>query len=163
MATMEVKVSPEDIKASQQSLHVPAPSIAIIFGASGDLTKRKPLPALFHLEQAGLSAEGVRRGRGGSPPPRGRSFAADMQEGIVQFGGGQSRLSEAQGLFLERVVYYAMGFDDHGWICSVSKELLEKIDRERGTQGQPPLRHGHRARSIFPNHCPPGRAGMAQP
>ncbi len=26
----------------------------VIFGASGDLTKRKLLPALFHLEQAGL-------------------------------------------------------------------------------------------------------------
>ena len=28
--------------------------IVVIFGASGDLTKRKLLPALFHLEQAGL-------------------------------------------------------------------------------------------------------------
>ena len=26
----------------------------VIFGASGDLTKRKLLPALFHLEQYGL-------------------------------------------------------------------------------------------------------------
>ncbi len=29
----------------------------VIFGASGDLTKRKLLPALFHLEQAGLLPE----------------------------------------------------------------------------------------------------------
>ena len=28
--------------------------MVVIFGASGDLTKRKLLPALFHLEQGGL-------------------------------------------------------------------------------------------------------------
>jgi glucose-6-phosphate 1-dehydrogenase len=30
------------------------PCIFVVFGASGDLTKRKLPPALFHLRQAGL-------------------------------------------------------------------------------------------------------------
>jgi glucose-6-phosphate 1-dehydrogenase len=132
MATMEVKVSREDIKASQQSLHIPAPSVAVIFGASGDLTKRKLLPALFHLEQAGLlpkefAVVGVARRHLED------SFAADMQDGIIQFGGGKAgdpKLKE----FLERVVYHAMNFDDDGGYAGL-KELLQKIDRERGTQG----------------------------
>jgi len=37
---------------------VPDPCIVVIFGASGDLTKRKLLPALFHLQQEGLLPEG---------------------------------------------------------------------------------------------------------
>ena len=32
----------------------PMPCGMVIFGASGDLTKRKLLPALYHLEQANL-------------------------------------------------------------------------------------------------------------
>ena len=39
--------------------------MVVIFGASGDLTKRKLLPALFHLEQAGLLPQQFRScGRG---------------------------------------------------------------------------------------------------
>ena len=49
------------------SERVPDPCIVVIFGASGDLTKRKLLPALFHLEQQGLLAEGLRRGGRGAP------------------------------------------------------------------------------------------------
>src|SRR5581483_10127041 len=33
---------------------IPEPCIVVIFGASGDLTKRKLLPALFHLQQQHL-------------------------------------------------------------------------------------------------------------
>ena len=54
MATMEVKFSPEDLKAAQSAERIPEPTVVVIFGASGDLTKRKLLPALFHLEQSNL-------------------------------------------------------------------------------------------------------------
>ena len=55
----------------------------VIFGASGDLTKRKLLPALYHLEQSGLLPQdfavvGVAR------RPLESTFAADMKEGIVE-------------------------------------------------------------------------------
>ena len=46
MATMEVKFSPEDLKAAQSAERVPEPTAVVIFGASGDLTKRKLFPAL---------------------------------------------------------------------------------------------------------------------
>ncbi len=42
---------------SQPQSRIPDPTILVIFGASGDLTKRKLLPALFHLEQSGLLPE----------------------------------------------------------------------------------------------------------
>ncbi len=43
MATMEVKFSPEDLKAAQSAERIPEPTVVVIFGASGDLTKRKLL------------------------------------------------------------------------------------------------------------------------
>ncbi len=72
MATTEVKFSPEDLKAAQSAERIPEPTVVVIFGASGDLTKRKLLPALFHLEQSGLLPAGVLGGRRGAATAAGR-------------------------------------------------------------------------------------------
>ena len=55
MSTTQVNISPEAMQASQHLERKPDPCIVVIFGASGDLTKRKLLPALYHLEQSGFS------------------------------------------------------------------------------------------------------------
>ena len=132
MATMEVKFSPEDLKAAQSAERIPEPTAVIIFGASGDLTKRKLLPALFHLEQSGLlpqefSVVGVAR------RPLQDEFAKDMREGILQFGGvkeGDAKLDE----FMKKVSYHAMNFDDPEGYGKL-KALLEEIDGKNGTRG----------------------------
>jgi glucose-6-phosphate 1-dehydrogenase len=132
MATMEVNFSPEDLKAAQSAERIPEPTIVVIFGASGDLTKRKLLPALFHLEQSGLlpsefAVVGVAR------RPLQDEFAKDMKEGILQFGGvkeGETKLEE----FMGKVSYHAMNFDDpEGY--SKLKSLLESIDQKQHIRG----------------------------
>ena len=65
---------------------VPDPCIVVIFGASGDLTKRKLLPALFHLEQEGLLPDsfavvGVAR------RDISAAISADMTDGSMMGGG----------------------------------------------------------------------------
>jgi glucose-6-phosphate 1-dehydrogenase len=132
MATMEVKFSPEDLKAAQSAERVPEPCVVIIFGASGDLTKRKLLPALFHLEQSHLLPEnfsvvGVAR------RPLQDEFSKDMREGILQFGGVKD--SDPQlDKFMEKVTYHAMNFDDPEGYGKL-KSLLEDIDKTKGTNG----------------------------
>ena len=132
MATTEVRIAPEGVKAaSQRSERIPDPSVVVIFGASGDLTKRKLLPALFHLEQQGLlpaefSIVGVAR------RDLGNSFAADMKDGILKFGGGKEGDSSIDS-FIDKVEYHAMNFDDDAGYAEL-KALLEKIDKERGTE-----------------------------
>ena len=55
MATAQISVNPEDLsQVPHGHERIPEAGILVIFGASGDLTRRKLLPALFHLEQAGL-------------------------------------------------------------------------------------------------------------
>src|SRR5882757_5916568 len=132
MATTEVQFSPEDLKAAQSAERIPEPTAVVIFGASGDLTKRKLLPALFHLEQANLLPEefsvvGVAR------RPLQGEFEKDMREGILQFGGvqeGEKKLDE----FMRKVSYFAMNFDDAGGYDKL-KTLLEGIDQKQGTKG----------------------------
>src|ERR1700742_3428681 len=133
MATTEVKIAPEDVQAaSQRSERIPDPGVVVIFGASGDLTKRKLLPALFHLEQQGLlpaefAIVGVARRDLKS------KFAADMKDGILKFGGGKEGDKKIDS-FIEKVEYHAMDFDDDAGYAGL-KALLDKIDTERGTKG----------------------------
>src|SRR3984893_2865393 len=84
------------------------PCVVVIFGTSGDLTKRKLLPALYHLEQAGLLPEdfavvGVAR------RPLEQTFAQDMKEGIVSRGGVESDDAKLDP-FVKRIQYHAMNF-----------------------------------------------------
>ncbi|MGA7315861.1 MAG: glucose-6-phosphate dehydrogenase [Silvibacterium sp.] len=133
MATTEVKIAPENIEAaSRPSEHVPEPGAVVIFGASGDLTKRKLLPALFHLEQQGLLPKefaivGVARRDLKS------TFAADMKDGILKYGGGKEG-DRTIDEFIEKVDYHAMNFDDDQGYTDL-KALLDQIDREHGTKG----------------------------
>jgi len=121
MATVEMKVRPEDLSNVQHTgERIPDPGILVIFGASGDLTKRKLLQALFHLEQSGLLPKkfaivGVAR------RPLGGEFAADMRAGIVESGvdNNDPKLEE----FAKNISYYALSFDDASHYAGLKAEL----------------------------------------
>ncbi len=107
------------------------PTIIVIFGASGDLTKKKLLPALFHLEQSGLLPQefavvGVAR------RDLSQSFNPDMKKAIVSSGvnEGDAKL----GPFMEKVSYFTTNFDDSEGYARL-KETLAGIDKEKGTKG----------------------------
>ncbi len=130
MATIQMKVRPEDLShVPAGKERIPEPVIMIIFGASGDLTKRKLLPALFHLEQNGLLPPkfhivGVAR------RPLGDAFAADMREGIVEFGGVDNSDPKLDS-FIKKVSYFALNFDDPGHYSALNAEL-DRIATEEG-------------------------------
>src|SRR5580658_668475 len=133
MATIQMSVRPEDLShVPQGAERIPEPAILVIFGASGDLTKRKLLPALFHLRQnnllpANFSIVGVAR------RPLGDEFAADMRDGILQFGGAKAsdpKLDE----FVKQISYFPLNFDDPASYAGLKAEL-ERIDKEKGIGG----------------------------
>jgi glucose-6-phosphate 1-dehydrogenase len=121
--------SPVDTKKGER---VPDPCIVVIFGASGDLTKRKLLPALFHLEQAGLLPKefvvvGVAR------RDLSATFAADMQDGILKGGGVDNNDSHLKP-FVDRIKYFATEFDnDEGF--EKLKAFLADLDKQYNTRG----------------------------
>ena len=116
----------------RQNERVPDPCVVVIFGASGDLTKRKLLPALFHLEQQNLlpkdfAVVGVAR------RDLSATFAPDMQDGILKGGGvdaGDSKLKP----FMDRVKYFATNFDDDEGFEKL-KAFLAELDGQFGTKG----------------------------
>src|ERR1700735_934356 len=128
----EVKASPAAPPAPQGPERRPDPCIVVIFGASGDLTKRKLLPALYHLEQSGFLPEnfavlGVAR------RSLEATFPADMKDGIVK-GGGVEENEAKLAPFVDRVQYYAMNFDDDAGYDGLKKKLAE-MDEKFGTKG----------------------------
>jgi glucose-6-phosphate 1-dehydrogenase len=128
MSTTEIQTTP----ASLQPERTPDPCIVVIFGASGDLTKRKLLPALYHLEQAGLlpkdfAVVGVAR------RPLEKTFAADMKEGVIS-GGGVETNDPKLDPFVSRIQYHAMNFDDAAGY-DVLKNALAELDKKFGTRG----------------------------
>ena len=161
MATMQMSVSPEDLSlVPQGSERIPEAGILVIFGASGDLTKRKLMPALFHLEQAGLLPErfaivGVARREIGN------RFAEDMRGGILEFGGIEASAPKLDD-FISRISYFSLRFDHPGDYIGLKAEL-DRIAQEKGISG----------RRLFylataPEYFAPiienlGAEGMAQP
>ncbi len=134
MATIHMSVRPEDLsQVPKGNERIPEPGILVIFGASGDLTKRKLLPALFHLRQANLlpkdfSIVGVAR------RPLGDEFAKDMREGIVEFGGVDAIDAKLDD-FTRHISYFPLNFDDPSDYAGLKSEL-DRIDKEKNIGGK---------------------------
>ena len=134
MATMQMRVSPDDLSHLPQGQErIPEPGIMVIFGASGDLTKRKLLPALYHLHQANLLPKqfaivGVAR------RPLGNEFADDMRDGILKYGGADKSDSKLDD-FVKHISYYPLNFDDPASYAGLKSEL-DRIDREKNIGGK---------------------------
>jgi glucose-6-phosphate 1-dehydrogenase len=130
MATMQMSVRAEDLSQLPKGAErIPEPGVLVIFGASGDLTKRKLLPALFHLFQAKLLPKqfaivGVAR------RPLGDEFAADMRSGLVEFGGVDASDPKIDD-FVSRISYFPLNFDDPTHYAKLKAEL-DRIAAEKG-------------------------------
>lgn len=125
-------VNRETSGETKSNERVPEPCIVVIFGASGDLTKRKLLPALFHLEQQDLlpknfAVVGVAR------RDLSATFAPDMQDGILKGGGVDSGDLKLKP-FMDRVKYFATNFDDDNGFEGL-KKILAELDEKFGTKG----------------------------
>ena len=132
MATPEVKASPAATSSAAKPERKPDPCVVVIFGASGDLTKRKLLPALYHLDQAGLLPEdfavvGVAR------RDLSATFGPDMKDGILK-GGGVEASDPKLDPFMERVQYFATNFDDDAGFERL-KAYLSDLDTKFHTKG----------------------------
>ena len=111
----------------------PEACAVVIFGASGDLTKRKLLPALYALAYRKLLPEqfaivGVAR-----TPRSSAQFAAAMKKAVKQFARDPFR-QDVWDALAAGMRYVGTEFDDDEGEDRVGR-VLEEIDAERGTGG----------------------------
>ncbi len=111
---------------------VPKPCLIVVFGATGDLTSRKILPAIYNLRRAGLlpaetSVVGFSR-----RPLSDEDFRNGMRTSVEE----NSRVKVEDGLwddFAEGIFYQAGQFADRSAYRELA-ERLEQIDAARGTR-----------------------------
>ncbi|HEX2303479.1 MAG TPA: glucose-6-phosphate dehydrogenase, partial [Gaiella sp.] len=111
----------------------PDPCALVVFGASGDLTKRKLFPALYALAYRGLLPERfavVAVARTEQPT---RQFLTTMRKAVKEFGRDPFR-SDVFESFAAGVRYVATDFADDTGEDRVG-QTLEELDRTRGTGG----------------------------
>ncbi|HJV05019.1 MAG TPA: glucose-6-phosphate dehydrogenase, partial [Actinomycetota bacterium] len=115
-------------------LSPPDPTAIVIFGASGDLTQRKLLPALYHLYLEGLLP--ARFGIVGyaRSPLSDREFRERAREACDTYGRCDPN-PEAWRDFEKRLHYVAGEFTDPGAMAHL-REKLEELDRTEGTEGR---------------------------
>ncbi len=111
----------------------PDPCALVIFGASGDLTRRKIFPALYSLALRGLLPEqfgvvGVARTEETT-----KQWVAEMKQAVREFGRDELR-ADAWNELAAGMRYVATDFADDGGEDRVV-ETLRGLDEERGTGG----------------------------
>ncbi|HXZ30808.1 MAG TPA: glucose-6-phosphate dehydrogenase [Terriglobales bacterium] len=109
------------------------PCVMVIFGAAGDLTRRKLVPALYNLaKQQLLSREfavvGFSHGSMST-----EDFRNWVTNDIKHYAGNDADLDVIEW-FLRRVYYVPGEFDDEN-VYSQLKDLLGKIEKDHSTHG----------------------------
>jgi glucose-6-phosphate 1-dehydrogenase len=111
----------------------PQPCVVVIFGASGDLTKRKLIPALYALATQGLLPNGFGVVGAGRTEITDEQFRGAMREAVVAY----ARVPFNQGTwttFAAGLRYAQVDFDSPTGLDGL-QTLLDQVDLDTGTAG----------------------------
>lgn len=105
----------------------------VVFGASGDLTRRKLMPAIYNLAlsrslSTGFAAIGVARRE-----KTHEQFRVEMREAVAQFSR-RTPVDPALWADFERGLGYVRGSFDDPSTYQKLRTYLDKVDDERGTR-----------------------------
>ncbi|RMF25990.1 MAG: glucose-6-phosphate dehydrogenase [Cyanobacteria bacterium J083] len=128
-----VALQENPLRVGLQQERTPEPQIIVIFGASGDLTQRKLVPAIYQLKQERrlppeITIVGVARREWSH-----EYFREHLKQGIEEFGNGIGS-EELWSDFAEGVYYFSADMTDLESYKKL-KEFLEELDKIRGTRG----------------------------
>jgi len=109
-------------------------AVLVIFGASGDLTRRKLVPALYHLACAELLPPGAQVLGVAIDELTEQAFRERLRGGMVEYVEIQPDLHGLWPRFAERLSYMIGRFSDPDTYRSLGERLAE-LDAAGGTDG----------------------------
>ena len=124
---------PNPLREGLSTRAVPQPCSIVIFGATGDLTHRKLIPALYNLAADGELPPAVVIIGFARRPKNDDDFRKEMEEAVRKFSR-QAVRDEIWKTFSQSLFYHQSEFGDEAGYKSLG-ERLEKTDNERGTRG----------------------------
>jgi glucose-6-phosphate 1-dehydrogenase len=116
----------------KQNMIQPKNHILVIFGASGDLTYRKLVPAVFDLFDQDLLPEKFAILGLGRTDLGNTAFREKMKDGIKQFALNKPNSEEKLNQYLEKLHYFSFDTKDPDEYCLLKGKLRE-LDEEYGT------------------------------
>ncbi len=163
-------VEPNPLRAGLTRHKSPDPCTIVLFGASGDLTHRKLVPALFNLFRGGLLPPKIGIVGFARRPKSDEAFRQEMRDSILRHSTGP-RDSNAEGAeetkalwekFAGTIRYHTAPFEDADGYRSLGAKL-EALERELGLPG-----HRIFYLATAPAHFSPvvrrlGEVGLARP
>lgn len=124
---------PNPLREGLTTRAVPQPCSIVIFGATGDLTHRKLIPALYNLAADGELPSGVAVIGFARRPKSDGDFRNDLAETTKEFSRREVR-DDVWKSFAQSVFYHQSEFGDESGYESLGKKL-DELDDERGTRG----------------------------
>ena len=112
----------------------PGPCAVVIFGASGDLTRRKLMPGLFNLARQGLLPQCFRVIGSSRSDLADEQFRDSMRTGLLEFASVGPSESELLESFLEDLTYVRAVADDASSFRRLDLHL-QGLDDSSGTSG----------------------------
>src|SRR5574337_1081698 len=106
----------------------------VIFGASGDLTRRKLLPALYALTHDGLLPERFAVIGFARREKDHEAFRTEMRQAVEQFSRRQPFNVDTWDRLARSLYYIAAAFEDPGGYDGL-RALLADVDQRHGTGG----------------------------
>src|SRR3954464_4058591 len=149
MATTATKNEP----AGEAALPKPEPHVLVLFGATGDLARRKLLPGLFHLEQVGLMPDDYRIVGSSLTELDDDGFREHVRDALAEF----CRIDIADDeweRFSERLSYVQSKADALAEGVAKAEEAIGKEARRLFYLSVPPAAAGSIVRTL-------GEAGLA--
>jgi hypothetical protein len=131
-----LEATPAQTNALSEGLRqgrMPLPCVVVIFGATGDLTKRKLVPGLYALAADGLVPPGFSIVGAGRTEQSTDEFRNAMRDAVAKYGRVPLR-DDVWNVFADGLRYCSYDLDQEGGLDALHDTLAE-LDRERGTGG----------------------------
>ncbi len=126
-------VSKVDIKPASETLPPVEPCTLVIFGGSGDLARRRLIPALYNLLLDGLMPAGYAVLGLGRKLMTDEEYRATLKEGVQKFS--RQALDEAKWAVFSQHIFYLAGENETPDTYAKLKARAEEIERTFGLPG----------------------------
>ncbi len=111
-----------------------SPCILVIFGATGDLTARKLIPAIYQLSLGGMLPANFACVGFARREKTHEEFRKEMKEAVTKFARTKPIDEHVFSHFAQNLYYHKSEFDDQDGYKRLNDFLLE-LDNKLGTQG----------------------------
>jgi glucose-6-phosphate 1-dehydrogenase len=113
---------------------IPYPCIMVIFGASGDLTKRKLIPAIFQIERQGMLPAGFTIVGASRTPMNDDSFRTYLHSAMKEFGELSDSELPMWNAFAQRLHYVSVNSNIESEFHILKNELRRIGDAHQAGQ-----------------------------